>query len=752
LRSPLRAVGFVAAAVLASLPLAALLAWRAVAPVASQREQVLASISQHVGFPIDAGSIEISWLPPAIVARDLTVPDESPYGPGTLAYAEEARFDLSVRSLLRGRIVVDEVRLQSPVVRAVRGADGGWNLRRRGAAVAAAGREARPASPAPGLSVETVRVRGGRIALRDRGVAGVGEHELRDVNLLLRRRDGRIDVDFDGRALGGDDRNLSGRVRVAPEPAAPARFEIEAGQVEGARLAELVALLRGRLPFGLSVEGPLDLRLTGTATAEWPPPAAELDLTVGGRGAALATAGGWIRKTSGRDLEGDLRLRWAPGSLALVSADLRLEGGRLLVREDGPTPGPGQGTLAISSEGLDARAIAGWVPALAVVEPTGPLAVEGRLEPGRPARGRIELGGEALRVSAAGVPVDLGDGRIRLDVDEEGSGLSGSLEVGRVSGDGARLGGVEGRIAGRRDRVQLELAAREGNWRGAPLERIALEGAMVDDGFEIRAARADALGGAVLARGRIERADGTRWRAAIDPRLESIDLAGLLAVAGSTSTGRGRVAGAARLSTEGSDLREALRNLAGDFDLVLRDGEIGGLNVASTALSGLRGVPGLREAVLRGARADAPGLLSSASPIGELSASGRVGEGQVHLDRFRLVADDYTFDGRGRVGFDGETDLDGRLAISRKASKALVSESGLASLLSGGDGLVTIPVVLRGTWPQVSGAPTGDFLGRLARRAVGGRDGGEIGDLVKRLLGGRGARRTADETDGAGPR
>ncbi|MFM8409213.1 MAG: hypothetical protein ACKOCT_02975 [Alphaproteobacteria bacterium] len=118
-------------ATLGATLVAGAVAWRAVAPVAGRHDEVLASVANAVGWPIDAGSVEFSWFPPAIVARDVAVPDESPYGPGTLAYAEEARFDLSLASLLRGRIVVDEVRLQAPVVRAVRGADGGWNLRRR---------------------------------------------------------------------------------------------------------------------------------------------------------------------------------------------------------------------------------------------------------------------------------------------------------------------------------------------------------------------------------------------------------------------------------------------------------------------------------------------------------------------------------------------------------------------------------------------------------------------------------------------
>ncbi|MEY4950309.1 MAG: AsmA family, partial [Pseudomonadota bacterium] len=136
-----RAVAAVALLALAALAASAA-AWRTAATLTAQRGEFLASVSRLVGWPIEAGSIDVAWFPPALVARDVSVPDESPYGPGTLAYAEEARFKLSLGELLRGRIVVDDVRLQAPVLRAVRGADGGWNLRRR-----------RPGTTSPGLEL-----------------------------------------------------------------------------------------------------------------------------------------------------------------------------------------------------------------------------------------------------------------------------------------------------------------------------------------------------------------------------------------------------------------------------------------------------------------------------------------------------------------------------------------------------------------------------------------------------------------------
>lgn len=731
-----RAVAAVALLALAALAASAA-AWRTAATLTAQRGEFLASVSRLVGWPIEAGSIDVAWFPPALVARDVSVPDESPYGPGTLAYAEEARFELSLGELLRGRIVVDDVRLQAPVLRAVRGADGGWNLRRRRPGTTSPGLELRGSPTGPGVSVQSIRVRDGRLSLRDRGVAGIGEYELRDLDLRLRRIGSALDLVFEGRALGGPAGNLSGSVRIPPldGPAADASIEFDARKVDGARLAELVSLLRGRLPFGAAVDGDVDLRARATLPSAWPPVAADIALSVRADDATLRTAGGWIGKPAGSRLDADLDLRTGTAGLGVASADIRLDGGTLRIRPAAGPAGEAQVPLVFSSDKLDARALARWIPALASIEPSGGLAFEGRIEPGRPVTGLVAIRGDALRVAPGGLPVDIGGGEVRLDLNEDGDGVAGSLAITRVDGVAARMDGVEGRIETRPDGLTVVLAAREGGLRELPLRRIGLEATVVDGGIEIRAAHADALGGTVLAKGRIAHEAGGRWDAVVDPTLDAVDLAGLLSVIGSTTTGRGTLAGAAHLSTSGSDLDEALRNLAGDFEVRLHDGEIGGLNLAGTTLSGLRSVPGLRDAVLRVARSRAPQLVAETSSIGTLAASGRVDAGALLFDHLRLANPDYSFDARGKIGFDGGTDIQGRLALSGETSRALVADAGLVSLLAGDDGLVTIPIVVRGTYPHLSGAPASDFAARLASRAVGGSGSAGLGDWVKSLLG-----------------
>ena len=56
---------------------------------------------------------------------------------------------------------------------------------------------------------------------------------------------------------------------------------------------------------------------------------------------------------------------------------------------------------------------------------------------------------------------------------------------------------------------------------------------------------------------------------------------------------------------------------------------------------------------------------------------------------------------------------------------------------------MTIPIVVRGTYPHLSGAPASDFAARLASRAVGGSGSAGLGDWVKSLLGSRAGKSAA---------
>lgn len=724
-------------------------AWRVASLLGGQRREMLAAVGDSLGVPVEAASIEIGWFPPGLVARAVRVPDASPYGPGTLASADEARFAISVIDLLRGRLVVDEVALASPVLRAVRGADGGWNLRRRPSAPALAGGLPRFDRLHPRVSVDRVRVRGGRLTYRDRAVPGVGELDLRDVDLAIAEGSGGTSVRFRASGLGGGG-SIEGTLEVPRGGDADARvaLAISGKGLAAGSLGEVVALLRGRLPFGAVLDGVVSARATATMPPSWPPAPAEVAVSLDAADATVRTVGGWIAKDPGTPLSAEARLVATPDRLAVESASVRVAGGELHLDAVGAAPADGgaQRPLAVALRDIGADRLADWFPALAALAPAGRLSADGRLEPGRRLDGEIELRGEELRLSPGGVSLDLGGSRLALSFDEDASRLGGVVAVREVRGAEGRIGGIEAKFAGTADRLSLAVTAGAGEVRGAPVEGLAVDCLLGGQGIEVRTARARALGGEIAAGGRLSRLARGGWDIVVDPRLDGVDLGGLLDLAGVARGAEGALGGDASLRGSGEDLVGILRTAAGRFDLELRSGRIAA-NPAATVLAGLRAVPRLRDAVERRSRERVPALLAESTEVAMLRATGTLADGDVRFAKLELEAPDYRVEASGRVGFDGESDLSGVLTLGPAATRALVDDDA-AAILAGDDGAVRIPVNLRGTWPRLAGAPTADFVGRLMARAVGGAGSEGTVDWLRRVLGGRGGRSAA----GAGER
>jgi hypothetical protein len=191
------AVGVVAAVVL-----------RAERRLGAEPSGVLNALSESFGHRIDAQAVDISYWPPGIVATGVSVSDESPFGPGSLLRADELELRASPWALLRGRLVMDEVRLVRPAARLVRGEDGRWNTESSQPRPQARTARAPGRGTAAEVEIETVRVRGGRIRYRDRALPSAAEVEVDDVNLLFTRDEG-LALDFNASALGGGPESVS---------------------------------------------------------------------------------------------------------------------------------------------------------------------------------------------------------------------------------------------------------------------------------------------------------------------------------------------------------------------------------------------------------------------------------------------------------------------------------------------------------------------------------------------------------------
>jgi hypothetical protein len=732
----------------------ALAAARAAAILQDRRDELLGAVASFIGWPITAEALEVTWWPPSVVARQVRVPDVSPYGPGDLAYADEARFDFELLPLLRGDLAVNDIRLQAPVVRIVRGADGGWNLSRQVAPEAVEPQAAGRDWPAPRVVVDTVRVRNARLTYRDRAIPGLGELEVRSINLRLRNGRGGLVVDFNGQALGGPEENVEGRMRIPGAGDGAERgvtLDIEASRLQAARIPEIVSVLRGRMPFGLAFGGELVARVHADMRAAWPPGSAKIDVALDAGDATVRAAGGWVDKRSGSLLAAEIGLRADGEALAVERALLRLAGSEIRAEADGPAGKTGQPPLAISVDPLRAETLAQWVPALAVVRPRGALQVSGRIAPaGGPLAGELHVRAGALALEAEGAPVDAAASELRLVFSEDGDRVLGSLRVDDLRGSDVRAASLEAEVGGPLARpLTLNLTAEQGSVRGAPVERLRIEATVLEDGAEIRALRMDGLGGALAAHGSVERraADGP-WEVSVEPQWEGIDLAAVLLALGEPARGTGTLSGKASLATAAEDGASALANLAGEIEVTLSDGSLADLNVAGATLDNLRGIPRLREAVERRARERVPELLASTSEVSLLVLRGAVAQGAVAVSELDLESEHYALAARGRIALDGGTDLAGTLTLSPAAADALVSDAGVVQLLASPGGQVRIPVTVRGSYPRLTSAPTSEFVSRLMARAITAPGGDGGGGWLRRLLG-RGERQ--DEGAGGAP-
>ncbi len=169
--------------------------------VAQQREAILAAAEQAVGRRLSIGELEVHLLPiPSLHLSALRVADDPAFGDGPFLTAASARAQLRVSPLLRGRVVVSQLRVDQPVIQVIRNADGVWNVSTLGSRRAP---EAAPPGPAAWFlgtalaatertasgsrwPIATVEIRNGLVQLRDHSTQPPRQLRLADVRLRLR--------------------------------------------------------------------------------------------------------------------------------------------------------------------------------------------------------------------------------------------------------------------------------------------------------------------------------------------------------------------------------------------------------------------------------------------------------------------------------------------------------------------------------------------------------------------------------------
>ena len=737
-----RWVRLVTVGVVAFSGLLGLIGSRARVELERHRDELLEAVGQYAGLTIDAEELSVSFWPPQVLAEGVTIPDESPYGPGDLAHADEARLEVALLPLLRGQIVVTEVHLLNPVFRVVRGTDGGWNLVSRAPAQRPEHRDTGSGWRAPKVIVDTIRVRNARVNYRDRRIPGSGELELRTVNLRLRHRGDSLVFDFNAQALGGPEENLSGVLRVPDATSAEpkAKLEMRATHLAADQLPDVIGLLWSRLPFGVTLSGEFGAQVTGELPrAPWPPNEGTFDISLDGGATSFRSARGWVGKSAGVPLELQARVRAGSFGLAVDQATVASGAARLEAQAEGEeVAGGGQHPLAFRLAKVDAAVLAALLPPLARVAPSGGLTLTGRI---RPTAGGLETEVAAQASSLSLRPGSerllLGEAALDGAITEGGGKVRGNLTVTDAAGLGARVHSIGASVDGSAEApLVVRVDAGDAERETARIERLRVECMVLHDGVDVRAIHLTGLQGAAEATGQVSLGPGGGYLASFEPKLHAIDLESLDRFFGLNLAVRGRVGGHASLATSGKTVVEALDNLHGELELALRDGTLPDLNLARLTLAKLGKVPHLYEAVERRARERAPELLVATSRISGLDLRGAISNRTVEVRELSLVSPEYSISASGKVAFDGATDLTGSLALTPEVSEGLLAEAALRGVLAEPGQSVDIPIIIRGDYPRVSSEPTPEFVASALRRAVGQAAGEKAAGFLKRLFGG----------------
>ena len=301
----------------------------------------------------------------------------------------QARIEVALLPLLRGEIVVTEVRLMSPVLATSSAAStvAGTSARRRCTKRRrgrAKHRDRRRAGDRHRFGAGPERA----LVYRDHAIPGVGGSRSAAATRCCAGAARVYRATFNAQALGGAGDNLDGTM-VVPRGEAPATSRCTCATDSAARAcrdrcdAARLDAVRGvaRRQRGRDARRGTAARVAAVASVG--------ALVLDADDAGLQAAGGWVAKPVGRPLNVDLGLRAGGFGLAVDRATVSSGDLRLVANPAAATPvapDEGQQPLLLALEGVDAERIAAWMPAVAELKPRGALFLEGRVTPEGTAR------------------------------------------------------------------------------------------------------------------------------------------------------------------------------------------------------------------------------------------------------------------------------------------------------------------------------------------------------------------------------
>jgi AsmA protein len=93
----------------------------------SYRSQIQAKLQQALGRPVDFKDINASFLPPSVKVSNVSVGEDSRFGPGPFATIQQLDVSVKLLPLLSKDIEIQSLTLERPQIQVVRNKQGEWN-------------------------------------------------------------------------------------------------------------------------------------------------------------------------------------------------------------------------------------------------------------------------------------------------------------------------------------------------------------------------------------------------------------------------------------------------------------------------------------------------------------------------------------------------------------------------------------------------------------------------------------------------
>jgi uncharacterized protein involved in outer membrane biogenesis len=155
--------------ILAGIVVLALVAAWLLLDVNRYRGLIQTQLEQKTGRQVTLGDMSLGLFPLRVQVQSPVIAEDPRFNQqSSFIRADHLAVQMSLVSLIRGNIQIDSVELRHPMVELIKDKQGGWNFSTFGAGAASAPSEARSGSaPAAGLTLDTLRILDGQIALTD---------------------------------------------------------------------------------------------------------------------------------------------------------------------------------------------------------------------------------------------------------------------------------------------------------------------------------------------------------------------------------------------------------------------------------------------------------------------------------------------------------------------------------------------------------------------------------------------------------